>query len=150
MPISPRSLENLRPQWTPETAPRRTGWPEWRRHLAGVVGDGRDLFDVLASLACGQAIALRDADGKPLLDSETGASILLVPTPAIVLGAIRELLDRAYGRPMQAVVEIAAGATESPTASAGLAPLTEGERSTIREIARRSMLRPETPKETDG
>src|SRR5262249_53003122 len=40
-----------------------------------VIGDGRELFEVLASLGRGQAIALKGPDGKPNSDPETGAAV---------------------------------------------------------------------------
>lgn len=139
MPISERSLANLRPPWTAESAPRKCGWPEWRRQLATVVGDGRELFETLAALARGRAVPLRDSQGKPVASLDSGESVLLLPTPAIMLGAARELLDRAFGKPVQTVVEYAPlGASAHPL---DMSALTDDEQHAIREIAHRLLLR---------
>jgi len=136
MPVTERSLANLKPAWTSDSAPREGGaWPGWRRALREVVGDGSELFKALAALGLGQAVQIRTPAGEPMWD-EDGRPVVLIPNGAIMLGAIRELLDRSFGKPVQTVADV------TPVQASERAPiaLSPDDEKAVRDIARRALL----------
>ncbi|MGH8311349.1 MAG: hypothetical protein ACRETX_16340 [Steroidobacteraceae bacterium] len=140
--MTERSLANLRPAWSSDTAPRTGGaWPTWRRDLRQQIGDGGELFGALAKLARGEAIAVLGPDGRPLIEPETNRPVVLVPSPAVVLGAIRELLDRAFGKPVQAIIDARDPQDSSGRSAVPMDEYTPEERADLLRIAHQRMLR---------
>jgi len=73
-----------------------------------------------------------------LIDPVTNLPVILVPSPAVVLGAIRELLDRAFGRP-EPCVEVPPSASDG-TARQALQMLTPEDQAALEAIAHRALL----------
>lgn len=136
MPVTERSLANLKQPWTKETAPKNGGaWPEWRSALREVVDDGSELFNALAALASGKAVQIRTPDGEAMRDPE-GRPVVLIPNGAIMLGAIRELLDRSFGKPVQVIADV----TPPQAAESPLVEVSPEDQATLRKIAHRVLL----------
>ena len=129
---------------------RRSGsgaWPGWRQALRRAIGDGESLFEKLHELAMGTPqIPVDQVTGKPMTENVYLSGILIgvrpivvhVP-PAVQRQAASELLDRAFGKPVQVVLDV------TPTGSGDgdyvpVDELTEDERAIVRQIAKRRML----------
>ena len=133
--------------FTPETAPRTGGWPDWRRALRRVVGDGSMLFEVLAEIVSGKAVpVVNPATGEQLTEPvyaqgyEVGRKpIWSIPDARTRLAAAEALADRAFGRPVQVVLDVTPNG-DGQGEYVPAADLTEAERGILREIAKRRML----------
>jgi hypothetical protein len=109
----------------------------WRLAILKVVRDGKPYWEMLDRLARGRLVTLRDSSGR-----RVGT---IKPTAPIILAAIRELLDRAYGRPVQQVLmaemgQLSDSAQESARAEM-LSDLSPEDRAALQTIARKLATR---------
>lgn len=136
-------------------------YAQWRRALMERVGDGAALYDALLELVSGVTrIAVYPADfheerlrGQPILTpTKFGYETLaIVVPPAVRLAATRELLDRAFGKPVQVVVD---ATPQDQDVYVPPAELDEATAAMLRELAKRRMLgraseQPPTDEEDD-
>ena len=98
-----RTARQIATQWQPGQSGNPGGKHQWRKAIQDVVGDGSKLFEHLHALATGQVIKLKDADGKQAKHPVTRKNLVIVPTADVMLRATHELLDRAFGRAVQAI-----------------------------------------------
>jgi hypothetical protein len=143
-----KRIERIQPwQWKPGQSGNPGGRPTWMKDVRRLIAHKQDeMFNVLANLASGRIVELKEPDGRPAHVRSTGGEkrrvLRIVPTGEIVVRAFTALMDRAYGRPAQAVLvrdetELGGGALG---AAYGADDLSDEERAVLLRVARRRAM----------